>query len=125
MIRDEKIKALEKDFQEFGLLEKDILEKFVSGSGSGGQKLNKTQNCVYLKHIPTGLEVKCQKDRSRESNRFFARRELLEKFKEKFLGIKTKKMSELEKIKKQKNRRKRKTDTKLESKNEKLDLTEN
>jgi protein subunit release factor B len=124
MIRDEKIKALELDFQEFGILEKDIVEKFISGSGSGGQKVNKTQNCVYLKHIPTGIEVKCQKDRLRESNRFFARRELLEKYKEKVLGIKTKKMKELEKIKKQKSRRKRKTDLRLESKREKMDPLE-
>jgi protein subunit release factor B len=54
------------------------LEKFVRGSGAGGQKINKTSNCVFLKHLPTGVCIKCQMDRSREMNRFLARRELCE-----------------------------------------------
>lgn len=44
------------------------------GSGPGGQKINKTSNCVQLRHIPTGLSVKCQETRSREENRRIARR---------------------------------------------------
>jgi protein subunit release factor B len=56
-----------------------LIEKFIQGSGSGGQKINKTASCVYLKHLPTGIEVKCQSDRSRESNRHSARQELLNK----------------------------------------------
>lgn len=59
-----------------GIHEEDILEKFVLGSGSGGQKINKTSSCVYLKHLPTGIEIKCQQDRSREVNRGLARLEL-------------------------------------------------
>lgn len=58
--------------------EGDLLEKFVRGSGAGGQKINKTSNCVFLKHLPTGVCIKCQMDRSREMNRFLARRELCE-----------------------------------------------
>ena len=85
VISPEKIKALESEMEKLGLIEKDIKESFISGSGSGGQKINKTQNCVYLKHLPSGIEVKCQKDRSREANRFFARRKLLEKLKEKHI----------------------------------------
>jgi protein subunit release factor B len=103
----EKVKALDEEMQKYQVFEKDILESFISGSGSGGQKINKTQNCVYLKHLPTKIEVKCQKDRSREANRFFARRELLEKIKEKFLGIPSKKSLKEEKIRKQKKRRAR------------------
>lgn len=57
--------------------EKDLLEKFVRSSGRGGQKVNKTSSCVYLKHLPTGIEVKCMKDRSQGINRFLARRELV------------------------------------------------
>src|SRR6185436_10588305 len=45
-----------------GIHESDLIEKFILGSGKGGQKVNKTSSCVYLKHIPTGIEVKCQQD---------------------------------------------------------------
>ena len=66
--------------EELGIFEKDIEEKFVRSSGHGGQNVNKTSTCVYLKHIPTGIEVKCMKDRSQSINRFLARRELIKKF---------------------------------------------
>ena len=56
-----------------------IVEKFIQGSGAGGQKINKTSSCVYLKHLPTGIEVKCQGDRSRDTNRQLARAELIRK----------------------------------------------
>jgi len=56
-----------------------IVEKFIQGSGSGGQKINKTSSCVYLKHLPTGIEIKCQGERSREHNRYQAREELCKK----------------------------------------------
>jgi len=59
-----------------GIAEDDLLEKFILGSGSGGQKINKTSSCVYLKHLPSGIEVKCQANRSREMNRFQARKEI-------------------------------------------------
>jgi len=59
-----------------GIREDDLLEKFVKGSGSGGQKINKTSSCVFLKHLPTGVCIKCQMDRSRELNRYLARKEL-------------------------------------------------
>ena len=58
-----------------------LVEKFIQGSGAGGQKINKTSSCVYLKHLPTGIEVKCQGERSREVNRQMAREELLKKIK--------------------------------------------
>ena len=63
-----------------GIRDVDLLEKFVRGSGAGGQKINKTSNCVFLKHLPTGVCIKCQMDRSREMNRFLARRELCDQF---------------------------------------------
>lgn len=62
-----------------GVREEDFAEKFVRSSGAGGQHVNKTSTCVHLRHVPTGLEVKCMKDRSQSVNRFLARRELLEK----------------------------------------------
>ena len=87
--------------------ESDILEKFILGSGKGGQKVNKSNTCVYLKHIPSSLEVKCQKDRSRELNRFLARRQLCDLYEQKILGQTSTKDKEIEKIRKQKKRKKR------------------
>lgn len=64
------------------ILESDLEERFVLGSGSGGQKINKTSNCVYLKHLPSGIEVSCQDSRSRERNREIARNRLCEELEE-------------------------------------------
>ncbi|TKA38942.1 hypothetical protein B0A54_09991 [Friedmanniomyces endolithicus] len=61
------------------ILESDLVEAFLRGSGPGGQKINKTSCAVQLKHIPTGIVVKCQETRSRELNRKFARQILAEK----------------------------------------------
>lgn len=61
------------------LREEDIIEKFIKAKGPGGQHVNKTSSCVYLKHIPTGIEVKCQKERSQAVNRYVARKLLAEK----------------------------------------------
>ena len=77
-ITSDKLAALEQRMAALGIAEADLLEKFVRGSGAGGQKINKTSNCVFLKHLPTGVCIKCQMDRSREMNRFLARRELCE-----------------------------------------------
>ncbi len=75
-ITTDKLAALEQRLVALGIKERDLLEKFVRGSGAGGQKINKTSNCVFLKHLATGVCIKCQMDRSREMNRFLARREL-------------------------------------------------
>ena len=105
--------ALKKRMDHLGVKEEDLIEKFILGSGSGGQKINKTSSCVYLKHIPTGIEVKCQQDRSREMNRFFARRKLCEELEEQAEGIKSKKQQAREKIKRQKRRRSRRSKEKM------------
>jgi protein subunit release factor B len=78
--------------------EADLEERFVLGSGSGGQKINKTSSCVYLKHLPSGREVTCQETRSREKNREIARLRLCEYFEQK---------AEEEKLETAKNRAKR------------------
>ncbi len=74
--------------ERLGILEEDLEERFVLGSGSGGQKINKTSSCVYLKHLPTGREVSCQESRSREKNREIARVRLCEQF-EKTAAVET------------------------------------
>lgn len=100
-VSEDKNKWLKEKMDSLGILEKDITEKFVRSSGKGGQKVNKTSTCVYLKHMPTGLEVKCMKDRSQSLNRFLARRELVEKFEE-FSGMNTDNMLEQAKKRRQK-----------------------
>ncbi|PVH98724.1 hypothetical protein DM02DRAFT_470127, partial [Periconia macrospinosa] len=64
----------------------DIIENFLKGSGPGGQKINKTSSAVQLKHIPTGIVVKCQDTRSRTQNRKIARQLLGERIDELELG---------------------------------------
>lgn len=93
--------------------DEDLIEKFILGSGSGGQKINKTASTVYLKHLPTGIEVKCGRERSRDLNRFLARKELCDKLEKKLLGEQSAKDKELAKIRKQKKRRSRRSQQKV------------
>ncbi|GAH45594.1 unnamed protein product, partial [marine sediment metagenome] len=58
-VRKEKENALRQRMESLDIFEKDIVEKFIRSSGKGGQKVNKTSTCVYLKHLPTKIEVKC------------------------------------------------------------------
>ena len=71
--------TLEKRMALLGVREEDIVESFIRSSGPGGQNVNKTSTCVYLKHLPTGIEVKCQRQRSQLLNRSLARHILLSK----------------------------------------------
>jgi protein subunit release factor B len=111
----EKIKALQERFDALGIEGKDILEKFVRSQGKGGQKVNKTSTCVYLRHIPSGIEVKCQEDRSQALNRFYARRILADKIEESITGTKPEKV---QKIRKQKSRRARRAKAKGSNNND-------
>jgi len=81
-VSEGKNKWLKERMEALGVREEDLRETFIRSSGKGGQHVNKTATCVYLRHIPTGLEVKCMQDRSQSVNRFLARRELLEKLAE-------------------------------------------
>lgn len=99
--------------QRLHIQEGDLVEKFILGSGSGGQKINKTSSCVYLKHLPTGIELKCQKSRSRDLNRLYARRELCERLEEQILQEKSARQQEIEKIRRQKRRRSRRAKEKM------------
>lgn len=96
-----------------GLHEEDIEEAFIRGSGPGGQKINKASICVQIRHIPTGLIIRCQETRSQYSNRWLARRELCEKYEARILKKKTEEERERQKIRRQKRRRSRRAKEKM------------
>jgi len=104
-VSEEKNQWLKERMEALGIHEKDIEEKFIRSSGRGGQKVNKTSTCVYLKHLPTGMEVKCMKERSQSLNRFLARRELIKRI-EMLSGQLTSEEIKIEKARRQKLRRK-------------------
>ncbi|MFZ5996966.1 MAG: peptide chain release factor family protein [Nitrospirota bacterium] len=105
-VSEEKNRWLKNKMEELGVKESDIKEKFIRASGKGGQHVNKTSTCVYIKHLPTGIEIKCMKDRSQSVNRFLARRELVEEL-ERRSGKPTNEELKREKIRKQKARGKK------------------
>ena len=108
-ITERKKEELELRMWKCDLFEKDIEEKFVRSSGSGGQKVNKSSTCVYLKHITTGLSVKIQKSRSQGLNRYYARKRMCELLENKLLGKESSDAKRTEKIRKQKDRNRRRT----------------
>ena len=107
MVRPEKLAALRERMEALGIREQDLEESFVRGSGRGGQKVNKTNNCVYLRHTPTGIAVKCHADRSRELNRFLARRELCDAVEQTQTGRCAARARVIQRMRKQKDRRRR------------------
>ncbi len=123
MITQKKWQQLQAWMQELGILEDDITEQFILGSGSGGQKLQKTASTVLLQHAPTSISIKCQEQRSREANRYYARKRLCEKVDEMQKGEQSKKQQAVEKIRRQKRRRSRRSKQKmLEQKRARGDL---
>jgi len=105
-VSEEKNRWLRLKMVELGVREEDLVENFVRSSGNGGQHVNKTSSCVQLKHNPTGIQITCMRERSQSVNRFVARRELLERI-ESASGVVTPEMKRIEKLRKQKDRRRR------------------
>jgi protein subunit release factor B len=105
-VTEQKNRWLKERMEALGIHERDIEEKFIRSSGSGGQKVNKTSTCVYLKHIPTGFEIKCMKARDQSLNRFLARRELVRRI-EKMSGQLTPEVIKIGRAKRQKAKRRR------------------
>lgn len=91
----------------------DIDECFVRGSGPGGQKINKTASCVELVHRPTGIVVRMQRFREQSKNRIAAYKVLIERLEERIRGAASKRQQEFFKIRKQKQRRSRRSKEKV------------
>jgi len=112
-VRKEKENTLSKRMESLGIFEKDIVEKFIRSSGKGGQRVNKVSTCVYLKHLPTKIQVKCQKERSQALNRFLARRILTDKIEKEIRGKESEELQRIEKIRRQKRKRSKRAKLKI------------
>ncbi len=113
MIKTEKWEKLHNWMEKLGIQEHELDEHFIRGSGKGGQKVNKTSSCVQLNHQKSGAEIRCQKTRSQAENRYWARYELCEHIEEQILGEKSKKQQAIEKIRRQKRRRSRRSKARM------------
>ncbi len=112
-VSQKKIDALRGKMQALGLRDSDFEESFMRSGGAGGQNVNKVSTCVLIRHRPSGLEVRCQRERSQALNRFLAKRLLVEKIEAKELGLKSSRQKEFEKIRRQKRRRSRRAKEKM------------
>jgi len=108
-----KEQELEERMQKLGVSEEDLEEKFIRSSGPGGQKVNKASTCVFLRHLPTNIVVKCQRERSQSLNRFLARRRLLDLLEKQQKGFILEEKQRIEKIRRQKRRRSRRAKEKM------------
>ena len=113
MISPETIERIKALMAEASVFDEDIEESFILGGGPGGQKTNKTSNVVRLSHEPSGLMVRCGETRSRETNRWLARRMLAELILEREKGRKSAARQAAEKIRRQKRRRSRRQKQKM------------
>ena len=113
MISPETIERIKALMEEASVYDEDLEESFILGGGPGGQKTNKTSNVVRLSHEPSGLMVRCGETRSRETNRWLARRMLAELILEREKGRKSAARQAAEKIRRQKRRRSRRQKQKM------------
>jgi peptide chain release factor len=108
-----KEKALAEKMESLNIREEEIEENFIRSSGKGGQHVNKTSTCVYLKHLPTGIEVKCQQGRSQALNRYRARVLLASKIEQLLKGRESEEIQRIEKIRRQKRKRSKRAKDKM------------
>ncbi len=124
-VSSRKEQALLERMKELSICEDDIEETFIRASGPGGQKTNKTSSCVCLRHIPTNIIVKCQRERSQALNRFLARRLLLDQIERMQKGFVREEDLRIEKIRNRKRKRaKRAKEKKSASKTRQSDAKE-
>lgn len=112
-VSPDKVRALRLKLESLGIWEKDIKESFIRSQGRGGQNVNKTATCVYLKHMPTGTEVKCQKTRTQGLNRYYARVLLYKKIERALKGMESQEAQRIAKIRRQKRKRSKRAREKI------------
>ena len=112
-VNEAKADWLKERMLRLGIREGDMEERFIRSGGPGGQNVNKVSTCVWLRHVPSGLEVKVQRERSQALNRFLARRLLMEKLEEVRLGRLSAERQRIAKIRRQKRRRSRRAKDKM------------
>ena len=113
MISPETIEKIKRMMADASVYEDDLEESFILGGGPGGQKTNKTSNVVRLSHEPSGLSIRCGENRSRETNRWLARRMLAEIILERDHRRKSAARQAAEKVRRQKRRRSRRQKQKM------------
>jgi peptide chain release factor len=106
-VSPEKAQSLRARLVALGVREEDLEESFVRSGGKGGQNVNKVSTCVLLVHRPSGMQVKCQQERTQGLNRYLARKLLADKIEAERLGQKSRQQQEAERIRRQKRRRSR------------------
>lgn len=99
--------------ERLGVREADLEEHFIRSRGSGGQNVNKVSTCVVLRHLPSGITVRCEQERSQALNRFLARRALLDTIEARVQGAASKVQQERERIRRQKRKRSRRAKEKM------------
>ncbi|MBK8870215.1 MAG: peptide chain release factor-like protein [Elusimicrobia bacterium] len=112
-VNPETLKKLEERLRAVGVEEPDLEERFVRSGGPGGQNVNKVSSCVILVHVPSGITVRCQEERSQAMNRYRARQRLAERMEEKILGAASAKRQAIERLRRQKRRRGRRAREKM------------
>jgi protein subunit release factor B len=112
-VAEKKNHALRCSMERLGIRESDLEESFVRAGGPGGQNVNKVATCVVLKHVPSGLTVKCQAERSQATNRYRARCILVERLEAQVLGRQSKEARRVAKIKRQKRKRSKRAKEKI------------